>query len=137
MPTPADRLAEARASTDPAALRALTAVGLPFVDQALAENPHTPPDVLARLAEVRHSDWNDNRLLYLLAEHPGADGAVLDAVLAAVAECLAAGRRPFAAVLALAARLDVPAERVRALGRSAGASARLRAGLARVLAERS
>ncbi|MFD8482232.1 hypothetical protein [Kitasatospora sp. NPDC059673] len=137
MPTPADRLAAARASADPAELRALTDVGLPFVDQALAENPQTPPDALLLLAGVRRGDWNDNRLLCLLAQHPGADGTVLGAVLAAVAERLTAGQRPYAATLALAGRPEVPVEQVRALGRLAGASARLRRGMARVLAGRS
>ncbi|KDN82509.1 hypothetical protein [Kitasatospora cheerisanensis] len=133
MPTPADRLAEARESSDPAALRALTATGYAFVDQALAVNPHTPPDALAVLAGARHSVWNDNCLLGLLAEHPAADGAVLHAVLAAVAERLAAGERPYTAALALARRPELPADGVRALGRTAGASARLRRRLARAL----
>ncbi|PJN21935.1 hypothetical protein [Kitasatospora sp. CB02891] len=137
MPTPADHLAAARAASDPAALRALASTGLPFIDQALAANPHTPPDTLTQLAGVRHSAWNDNRLLWLPAEHPGADDPVLHAVLAAVAELLAAGERPYAAAVALARRPEVPVERVRALGESAGASARLRGRVARALAGRA
>ncbi|OKJ06632.1 hypothetical protein [Kitasatospora sp. CB01950] len=139
MPTPADRLEAARSSGDPDVLRALVAVGLPFVDQALAENPRTPQDAPAALAAAprgRCTAWNDNRLLRLLAEHPSADAPVLDVVLAAVAEQLAAGQRPYAAVIALAARVEVPAGRVRALGESAGASARVRGRVARVLAGR-
>ncbi|MFJ1793833.1 hypothetical protein [Kitasatospora griseola] len=61
MVTPADHLAAARAASDPAALRALAGTGLPFVDQALAANPHTPPDALARLAGSRHTAWHGNR----------------------------------------------------------------------------
>ncbi|MFJ1754288.1 hypothetical protein [Kitasatospora sp. NPDC088134] len=136
MPTPADRLAEARSSREAAVLRGLVGTGYPFVDQALAENPDTPVDVLVALAGARWGGWNGNRLLFLLAGHPAADGAVLAAVGEAVGACLAAGERPYAAVLALAARPGFPVERARALGESAGASARLRSGLARVLAER-
>ncbi|RKE21780.1 hypothetical protein [Streptomyces sp. TLI_171] len=136
MPTPADRLAEARTSGDPAVLRRLVDTGYPFVHQALAVNPRTPPDALARLAGARHGGWNDNLLLHLLAEQPAVVGPVLEAVLAAVADQLAAGERPYAAALALAARADLPAERVRALGSATGASARLRRGLERRLAAR-
>ncbi|MFJ5233743.1 hypothetical protein ACIQBJ_28070 [Kitasatospora sp. NPDC088391] len=136
MPTPADRLAEARGSGEAAVLRGLVGTGYPFVDEALAENPDTPVDVLVALAGARWGGWNRNRVLFLLAGHPAADGVVLAAVGEAVAEALGAGERPYAAVLVLAARPGFPVERARALGELAGASARLRGGLARVLAGR-
>ncbi|MCX5134849.1 hypothetical protein OOK06_22515 [Streptomyces sp. NBC_00340] len=72
------------------------------------------------------SAWNDNRLLRLLAEHPGADLRVLRAVLDAVATKLAEGERPYVAVLALADRLELEADELRKLGTFQGASARLR-----------
>ncbi|PBC67422.1 hypothetical protein BX265_8024 [Streptomyces sp. TLI_235] len=136
MPTPADHLAEARASDDAAALRRLARCPYPFVWQALAANPRTPPAALLELAAARHSPWNDNALLLLLAEHPGADGAVLHAVLAAVAAKLAEGERPYAAALALAGRAELDAADVRQLGTLPGASARLRGRLERQLSAR-
>ncbi|MFD0277257.1 hypothetical protein ACFVHB_25585 [Kitasatospora sp. NPDC127111] len=128
------RLAER--TTDPTVLRELARCDYPFVWHAVAENPAAPADVLAALADRRHSDHNDNLLLRLLAEHPATAGAGLDGVVDAVARRLAAGHRPYAAVLALAARTDLPAHRVEALGKLPGASTRLRRGLTRVLAAR-
>ncbi|MFD6298262.1 hypothetical protein ACFWFU_25960 [Streptomyces sp. NPDC060235] len=98
----------------------------PFVWQALAANPHTPPAALRELTTARDSIWNDHRLLRLLAEHPGADLTVLRAVLDAVATKLEEGERPYAAVLALADRLELRADELRKLGTLQGASARLR-----------
>ncbi|WP_328444273.1 hypothetical protein OG780_02785 [Streptomyces sp. NBC_00386] len=132
VPTPADHLALASAEKDSTVLRRLAHCPYPFVRQALAANPHTPPSALLDLSAARDSSWNDNRLLRLLAEHPAADATVLRAVRDAVAEKLEEGERPYAAVLALADRPELEAETVRSLGTLAGASARLR----RLLAQR-
>lgn len=126
MSTPADYLALAHAETGGPVLQRLAQCPYPFVWQALAANPHTPPVALLELSTARDSVWNDNRLLRLLAEHPGANRIVLRAVLDAVAAKLEAGERPYAAVLALADRLELEAEEVRRLGTLHGASARLR-----------
>ncbi|MCX4920006.1 hypothetical protein [Streptomyces sp. NBC_00687] len=84
-------------------LQSLARCPYPFVWQALAANRHTPPAALQELTTARDSVWNDNRLR-LLAEHPGADHAVLRAVLDVVATKLAEGERSYATVLALADR---------------------------------
>lgn len=137
MRTPADYLELARASKDAAVLRRLVRCPYSFVWHALAANPHTLPVALAELSAARDSGWNDNKLLRLLAEHPRADRAALDAVLAATAARLADGERPYAAVLALADREELDADEVRRLGVFRGASARLRTGLARRLTARA
>ncbi|MFG2171582.1 hypothetical protein ACGFMO_09380 [Streptomyces niveus] len=126
MPTPADYLALAHAERDSLVLRRLATCPYPFVWQALATNPHTPPEALQELSAARDSVWNDNKLLRLLADHPSANPAVLRAVLEAVAAKLDEGERPYAAVLALAERLELEADEVRKLGPLRGASARLR-----------
>ncbi|CAG6396690.1 hypothetical protein NMG29_14275 [Streptomyces cocklensis] len=126
MPTPADHLALARAESDSSVLQRLARCPYPFVWHALAANPHTPPEALQALSTARDSVWNDNRLLRLLAEHPGANPVVLRAVLDSVAAKLDEGERPYAAVLALADRLELEADEVRRLGTLRGASARLR-----------
>lgn len=136
MASPADRLAAARRSRDPAELRRLAAGPYPFVWQALAENPCTPPDALVLLAGARSDEWNDQRLLLLLARRATDDHAVTAAVLAAVTALLAAGRRPYAAALALAECPGVEPSAAAALGGLPGASARLRRGLRRRLAVR-
>ncbi|MEV7782199.1 hypothetical protein [Kitasatospora sp. NPDC088351] len=128
------RLAERTAN--PVVLRELARCGYPFVWHAIAANPATPGDVLAGLADRRHTPWNDNRLLLLLAEHPATVGEALDRVYDAVTRQLAAGHRPYAAVLALARRPDLPGDRARGLGPLPGASARLRRGITRELAAR-
>ncbi|MFJ2026629.1 hypothetical protein ACIODW_22885 [Streptomyces sp. NPDC087897] len=127
--TPADHLELARAENDSAVLHRLARCPYPFVWQALAANPCTAPGTLLELSTAQDSVWNDNRLLHLLAEHPGADYTVLRAVRDAVAAKLAAGERPYAAVLALAGRTELAAEEVRQLGTLGGASARLRSQL--------
>ncbi|MFF4248892.1 hypothetical protein ACFYY2_31120 [Streptomyces sp. NPDC001822] len=101
-------------------------MSVPLRLQALAANPHTPPASLQELSTARDSVWNDNKLLRLLAEHPGANLVVLRAVLDAVAAKLDEGERPYAAVLALADRLELGADELRKLGMFRGASARLR-----------
>ncbi|WP_226599257.1 hypothetical protein [Streptomyces violascens] len=89
------------------------------------------------LVRVRDSIWNDNRLLRLLAEHPGSDRIVLRAVLDAVAAKLDEGERPCSAVLALADRLELEGDDdVKGLGTLRGASARLRRRLAQRLDSR-
>ncbi|WP_371675203.1 hypothetical protein [Streptomyces sp. NBC_01276] len=136
MPTPTDYLALAHTERDSSALQRLAQCPYPFVWQALAANPHTPSAVLSDLSAARDSVWNDNRLLHLLAEHPSADSIVLRAVLDAVAAKLDEGERPYAAVLALAGRLELEAEEVARLGTLRGASARLRRRLALRLSPR-
>lgn len=126
MPTPADYLALAHAEKDSVVLQRLAQCPYPFVWQALAANPHTPPVALQELSTARDSVWNDNKLLRLLAEHPGANPVVLRAVLDAVASKLEEGERPYAAVLALADRPELETDEVRRLGSLRGASARLR-----------
>lgn len=126
MPTPADYLALAHAERDTLVLQRLAKCPYPFVWQALATNPHTPPEALQELSAARDSVWNDNKLLRLLADHPGANPVVLRAVLEAVAAKLDEGERPYAAVLALADRLELEVDEVRKLGTLRGASARLR-----------
>lgn len=126
VPTPADYLALARAEKDGSALHRLVQCPYPFVWQALATNPHTPPAALLELSKARDSVWNDNRLLHLLAQHPGATRIVLRAVLDDVAAKLAEGERPYAAALALADRPELEADEVRRLGALRGPSARLR-----------
>ncbi len=126
MPTPADYLALARAERDSLVLQRLAKSPYPFVWQALATNPHTPPEALQELSAARDSVWNDNKLLRLLADHPSANPVVLRAVLEAVAAKLDEGERPYAAALALADRLELEVDEVRKLGTLRGASARLR-----------
>lgn len=136
MHTPADYLELAHAENDGAVLHRLARCPYPFVWHALATNPHTPPIALLELSAARDSVWNDNKLLRLLAEHPGADRIVLRAVLDAAATRLAQGERPYAAVLALAERVELEMDEVRRLGNLPGASARLRLLLARRLSPR-
>ena len=131
--TPADYLELARAEKDSAVLHRLARCPYPFVWQALAANPSTPPDTLLELSTAQDSAWNDNKLLCLLAEHPSADHSVLRAVRDAVAAKLAEGERPYAAVLALAERTELAEAEVRQLGALRGASARLRSRLYRHL----
>jgi hypothetical protein len=136
--SPADYrdLASSPDTTDPV-LRALADCPYPFVWEALAANPRTPADVLARLSAQYSSTWNDNRLLLLLARHPHADRSVLLKVLGELKTRLAVSQsRPYAAVLALAGRVDIDPEEVRILGILPGASARMRRGLERRIAER-
>ncbi|MFE4923696.1 hypothetical protein [Streptomyces sp. NPDC056661] len=126
VPTPADYLALAHAERDSVVLQRLAQCPYPFVWQALAANPHTPPVALQELSTARDGVWNDNKLLRLLAEHPGANPVVLRAVRDAVAAKLEEGERPYAAVLALSDRLELEVDEVRKLGTLRGASARLR-----------
>lgn len=137
MHTPADYLELAHAAHDISVLQRLAECPYPFVWQALADNPHTPPVTLLQLAAARDSIWNDNRLLCLLAQHPRADRPVLLAVLDAAAAKLAAGERPYAAVLALAERREIEPDEMARLGVLPGASARLRSLLARKLISRA
>ncbi|MEV0522948.1 hypothetical protein AB0I66_05945 [Streptomyces sp. NPDC050439] len=106
MPTPADFLALARTESDSSVLHRLVRCPYPFVWQAVAANPHTPPAALLELTTARDSTWNDNRLLRLLAEHPRSD------------------------------REEIGADEVQSLGALRGASARLRGLLARRLGSR-
>ncbi|MGI5326895.1 hypothetical protein [Actinomadura nitritigenes] len=124
--------------TDVQTLASLARCPYPFVWQALASNPSTPAHVLGDLCSKRDSAWNDSRLLRLLAEHPSADRAVLLKVLAELeARLLASASRPYAAVLALAARRELKPEELQRLAALPGASARMRTGLRRRLANRA
>lgn len=136
MPTPADYLALAGAEKDGTVLHGLVQCPYPFVWQALAVNPCTPPAALMELSKARDSVWNDNRLLRLLAEHPAANHSVLGAVLDRVAAKLEQGDRPYAAVLALAGRPELRPDEVKRLGTLRGSSARLRRLIARQLNSR-
>lgn len=135
--TPADHLAPA---ADPSSgedvLRGLARSPYPFVWQALAANPGTPPDVLGRLRSQRDSVWNDNLLLARIAGHPRADRAVLLGLIDELGDRLSAGDRPFAAVLALAERAELTRDEVLSLAGLPGASARLRRGIRSRLARR-
>lgn len=123
--------------TNDAVLRALADCQYPFVWHALAANPRTPADVLTRLCMQRDSTWNDNRLLLLIARHPHADRDVLLAVLGRLKALLTIGEsHPYAAVLALATRAEITPEDVQVLALLPGASARMRRGLRRRIAER-
>ncbi|WP_326745588.1 hypothetical protein OG830_31535 [Streptomyces sp. NBC_00121] len=126
MPTPADYLALAHAERGSVVLQRLAQCRYPFAWQVLAANPYTPPVALQELSTTRDGVWNDNKLLRLLAEHPGANPVVLRAVRDAVAAKLEEGERPYAAVLALVDRLELEVDEVRKLGTLRGASARLR-----------
>lgn len=139
MRTPADyRDAASDPDADAETLCDLARCPYPFVWQALASNPSAPARVLRELCAKGDSAWNDNRLLRLIAEHPNADRVVLLEVLAELEVRLrTSATRPFAAVLALAARRELEPEEVRRLAALPGASARMRAGLRRRLAERA
>ena len=95
--------------------------------------------ITANPLSAQHSDtWNDNRLLLLLlAQHPRAEKSVLLKVLGKLKTRLAVGQsRPYAAVLALAGRAEMDPEELRLLSILPGASARMRRGLERRIAER-
>ncbi|MEV7600690.1 hypothetical protein AB0O91_25295 [Kitasatospora sp. NPDC089797] len=128
------RLAER--STDPEVLRVLVRCDYPFVWQAIARNPAAPAEALAALAVRRNSTWNDNCLPALIAARPDLTVEVLDGLVEVVAERLREGERPYAAVLLLARRPEVTAERLNRLGHLPGASSRLRRGIRRALAAR-
>jgi hypothetical protein len=136
--TPADYRDLARnPDTSDALLSALAACPYAFVWQALAANPRTSADVLTRLCTQRSSTWNDNRLLSLIARHPHADRGVLLEVLGQLkARLTATESRPYAAVLALADRSEIDPAEVGVLALLPGASARMRRGLQRRIAER-
>ncbi|MFE7525563.1 hypothetical protein ACFU7Y_07555 [Kitasatospora sp. NPDC057542] len=131
-----DYLRLAERTSNPDVLRRLAQGEYPFVWHAIASNAAAPADLLASLSTRRNSTWNDNCLLRLIAAHPALTGAALDGLVDLVGDRLAEGDRPFAAVLALARRPELPAERLHRLGRQPGASARLRRGITRALAER-
>ncbi|MBB6399952.1 hypothetical protein BKA00_006866 [Actinomadura coerulea] len=136
--TPADYRDAARdPETDVRTFRHLARSPYPFVWQELAANPSTPARVLDELCSNRDSAWNDGRLLRLLAEHPNADREVLLKVLAELeARLRTSTTRPYAAVLALAARRELRPEELRHLAALPGASPRMRTGLRRRLGER-
>jgi hypothetical protein len=136
--TPADYLALAcDLDSSDALLSALADCQYPFVWEALAANPRTPADVLARLCVKRGSPWSDSRRLLLIALHSRADRMVLLGVLGQLRDRLTVTEsRPYAAVLALAGRPEIEAEEVQALGLLPGASARMRRGLKRRIGER-
>ena len=107
-----------------------------FVRLAVARHQQARAAHLLRLLDGEYTDWDYNAVLLLVARHVGADRPVLLAVLGRAAELLRAGARPYAEVLALAARPELRLEEIRPLGGLAGASRRLRRGLDRALAAR-
>ncbi|MCW2862622.1 MAG: hypothetical protein JWP48_4330 [Actinoallomurus sp.] len=136
--TPADYLA---AASHPEAgdgmLGHLARCPYTFVWQAVASHPRTPAHLLGELCSKRDSAWNDNRLLRLIVEHPNADRGVLLTVLGELESRLRTSTiRPFAAALALADRPELTPEEVEPLAALPGASARMRRGLRRRLAQR-
>ncbi|MFJ8477257.1 hypothetical protein [Kitasatospora sp. NPDC094011] len=133
---PGDHLRLAERTADPEVLRVLAGGDYPFVWRVIARNAATPVEVLAALAERRNSSWDDNDRLKLVAARPDLTVEVLDGLVEVVAERLREGERPYAAVLLLARRPEVPAERVNRLGHLPGASGRLRRGIGRALAAR-
>ncbi|MFI9363217.1 hypothetical protein ACIG5E_19505 [Kitasatospora sp. NPDC053057] len=128
------RLAER--TSNPDVLRQLARADYPFVWHAIARNAAAPADLLVPLSARRHSTWNDNCLLQLIAAHPALTGAELDGLVPLLAARLREGDRPYAAVLELARRPELPAERLNWLGHLPGSSAHLRRGIARALAAR-
>ncbi|GHF60026.1 hypothetical protein [Kitasatospora xanthocidica] len=128
------RLAER--TSNPDVLRQLARCEYPFVWHAIAGNAAAPAELLASLSVRRHSTWNDNYLLELIAAHPAFTGEPLGRLVDLVAVRLGEGDRPFAAVLELARRPELTVERLNWLGHVPGASTRLRRGISRALAER-
>ncbi|MGW2092900.1 hypothetical protein [Promicromonospora sukumoe] len=118
-------------------MRELATCPYPFVWQALATRPDVPPNVLGALVHRSDSDWNDNRLLALIARNGQANRSVLLSVLERVQQLLAAGERPYAAGLRLAGRIELTVDEVSAMLASPGASRRFRAGLRARLAGRA
>ncbi|GLZ78127.1 hypothetical protein Afil01_29340 [Actinorhabdospora filicis] len=132
---PKDYLELARApGTPPEELARLAAADFPFVWRALAERPDLSTELLRSLARRPAAGWNGACLLGLIARHPNADREALLIVLAATADLLGRGERPYAVALALARRIELPAGEVSVLGGLAGASRRFRRGLRRALA---
>lgn len=75
---PRDYLDLARsADATPDELRQLAGSTYPFVRQAVAENPATPPDALRVLLPDDPQGWNDFTLLAAVARHPAVDEALL------------------------------------------------------------
>ena len=133
---PADYLAAARATPDPALQAVLAASPYSFVWEALALNPITEAAVLGSLAAKSSSTYRDNGLLRLLAVHPNASADVLQAVLVRVRSHLEAGYRPYGAAVALAGRSEVSVADIEGLAQMPSASMRLRIWLERALADR-
>ncbi|MFJ9773192.1 hypothetical protein ACIRVF_18455 [Kitasatospora sp. NPDC101157] len=133
---PGDHKRLAERTSDPEVLRRLALGEYSFVWHAIAGNAAAPADLLVPLAARRHSTWNDNCLLRLVAAHPALTGAELDGLVPLLAARLEEGARPYAAVLELARRPEPSAGPLRGLGRLPGASARFRRGIDRALAAR-
>jgi sirohydrochlorin ferrochelatase len=121
---------------DAAGLSELAASPYPFVRLAVARHVRTPPATLTALLDSELSSWDRNHLLQVVSAHPGADHATLLAVLERVAALLAAGERPYAAVLTLAGRTELAPDEVRPLTNLPGTTRRLRARLLTVIAAR-
>ncbi|MEU7868992.1 hypothetical protein [Dactylosporangium sp. NPDC049140] len=137
--SPADYVRLARDPELPAAvLRELAGSPYLFVRFAVAGHPNADLAALRRVWEAGECNGYDfNHLLRLLAVHPAADRGLLLEVRGAAARLLeTAVERPYAAVLALAARPELTDAEVRALTNLPGASRRLRRGILAALAER-
>lgn len=75
---PRDYLDLARsADATPDELHQLAGSPYPFVRQAVAENPATPPEALRALLPDDPQGWNDFTLLAAVARHPAVDEALL------------------------------------------------------------
>ncbi|MEU1747613.1 hypothetical protein [Micromonospora arida] len=137
--TPRDYLALA---TDPRVdvegLRVLARNPFSFVRLAVASNIRSDASVLTELLTGEFSQWDRNRLLWIVAGHPQAGRVVLLNVLSQVALLLAQRDvRPYAAAIALASRPELTPNEVRRLQNLPGASRRMRRGAERAIARRS
>ncbi|MFE7504381.1 hypothetical protein [Promicromonospora sp. NPDC057488] len=124
-------------TTTPDEMRELAGCPYPFVWQALATRPDVPADVLEALMHRSDTDWNNNRLLALIARHEQANRPVLLSVLEHVQRLLAMGERPYAAGLALASRAELTVDEASGMLTRPGGSRRFRVGLRARLSERA
>ncbi|MER7276292.1 hypothetical protein ABT369_17755 [Dactylosporangium sp. NPDC000244] len=138
--SPADYARLARDPGLPAPIvRELAASEYVFVRAAVAAHPNADLPALRLVWEAGgYDDYDIHRVLRLLAQHPGADRALLLQVRQEAARRLgAAVERTHAALLALAARPELSGEEVRDLTNLPGVSRRLRRGILAVLAART
>lgn len=89
-------------------LRWLAGSTYSFVIEAVARNSATPSDVLEQLVPSNAKSWNDQSLLFALAEHPASSGRVLAAIARQVPRLLHErdAQPGFAAGIALFRRTD-------------------------------
>ena len=117
--------------------RMLIAKDLPFVDEALAENPSTSQRSLIEiLSKPPATAWSCNRILALIAGHRSASPDVLLLVRDVIVRQLQSGARPYAAGCALAERSEIPITEVAVLTTVAGGSTRFRRAIRATLQSR-